>query len=357
MSLASTLGFGALILLISCLAGRVGGWLGVIDLPDRARKVHARPTPLVGGIALFVPLTLVALAEATHYEAASGVFSTLAAAGFSFMVLGWIDDRGHLSPRLRLVVATSLALSIFLLQPQLRLHTLQFGGLDVRLGYLALPFTILCLIGLQNAINMIDGLNGLLISLCLFWIVCLLMYAPPHLSYYLILMLLGLSVLLPFNLSGHLFLGDAGSYSLGVVIGLTMIHVYHESPDQLPMGTVVLWLMIPVIDCLRVMVERVLTGRSPLAGDRNHLHHVLLRRFSDRTALLVYLAIAALPGLLAAVWPSTTGAMAATAVLGWVVVLLWIRTSEARGSKAVRGGSFGRTLASGRWVSSSRPRP
>jgi UDP-GlcNAc:undecaprenyl-phosphate GlcNAc-1-phosphate transferase len=91
--LLSAVWFGLTVLVCCSLAGPVGRLLGVIDYPDGGRKSHARPTPMVGGIALMVPLLLVALAEGTLYGGNFEIFTALLLVGGGFLVLGWYDDR------------------------------------------------------------------------------------------------------------------------------------------------------------------------------------------------------------------------------------------------------------------------
>lgn len=302
----------------------MGRLLGVIDYPDGGRKSHARPTPLVGGIALMVPLLLVAFAESLWYGGSGGIFGILAIGGLGFLLLGWYDDRDHVPPGARLVISASLCGALVLLQPNLILTEIEFApNLVLKLGVIAVPLTILCLVGLQNSINMADGMNGLLIGLAAFWTGCLMLYAPDHLQLYLRFMLLGLVILLPYNLRDSLFLGDAGSYSIGATIGLLMIYCYNEGDGRLPMLTVVLWLFVPVADCLRVMFTRLLSERSPLTADKNHLHHRLKRRWDPTQSLVIYLALVGVPSLAAAVWLPLTELMLTLMVAGYSG-LLWL---------------------------------
>jgi UDP-GlcNAc:undecaprenyl-phosphate/decaprenyl-phosphate GlcNAc-1-phosphate transferase len=298
----SALWFGLAVFACCSLAGPVGRLLGVIDYPDGGRKSHARPTPLIGGIALMVPLLLVALVESIARGGTGAIFESLVLVGGGFLVLGWYDDRHHIQPAVRLLVSTALFGAVILLQPDLALTTLDLG-IVIPLWVLAFPFTILCLVGLQNAINMADGMNGLLIGLSMFWTVCLLIYAPEHLRLYLTLMLLGLAILLVYNLVGALFMGDAGSYAIGGSIGVLMLYSYDSADGALPMLTVLVWLLVPVLDCLRVMATRALHGRSPLEADENHLHHRLARQWRWPICLGIYLGIVTVPGLSAALWP------------------------------------------------------
>ena len=222
----SAVGFGLSVVLCCSLAEPMGRLLGVIDYPDGGRKSHAKPTPMVGGIALMVPLLLVALAKTLLGAAPVGIFATLAVLGLGFLILGWYDDRQHAPPSARLVVASGLFGAVVLLQPDLLLSEIDLGPQlgAIPLWSLSFPFTVLCLVGLQNSTNMVDGMNGLLIGLALFWTGCLMLYAPEHLMVYLQFLMIGLLILLPYNLFGVLFLGDAGSYSIGATIGILMIY-------------------------------------------------------------------------------------------------------------------------------------
>ena len=208
----------------------------------------------------------------------------------------------------------------------------------IPLGIMAFPFTILCLVGLQNAINMADGMNGLLIGLSMFWTACLLKHAPDQLTPYLILMLLGLAILLLYNLAGALFLGDAGSYAIGGTIGILMIYAYQSADGSLPMLTVVLWLLVPVVDCLRVIPMRVLQRRSPFEPDKNHLHHRLDRRWGWPKCLVIYLALVVIPGAIGALQPELSLAMIvlSLACYGGLLLITRNRLSDTPGPRSRR---------------------
>ena len=330
MTAISTLCFVALVLICCSFAQRVGAWLDVIDHPDSTRKRHPRPTPLVGGIALMVPLLLVMVYQGVVRPDMAIVFLVLGLAGFGFMSLGLFDDRHQVSPGLRLLISTGLCTVLLLIDPSLQIERLDLGLVTIQLGLVALPFTVLCLVGLQNAVNMADGLNGLVIGLCIFWTICLLLYAPPELVPFLSLLLVGLFILLPYNLANRLFLGDAGSYALAVSIGFLMLYIYHSTHGRLPMLTVVLWLLVPVLDCLRVMVSRILANRSPMLADTDHLHHRLARSLRWPLSVLIYLALATLPGLVAAFWPALSEPLLLVGLGAYASVIWLTRPREPR---------------------------
>jgi UDP-GlcNAc:undecaprenyl-phosphate/decaprenyl-phosphate GlcNAc-1-phosphate transferase len=337
----SAIWFGLAVFACCCVAEPVGQLLGVIDHPDGGRKSHARPTPMVGGIALMVPLLLVALVEAIWHSPAADIFPTLLLVGSGFLLLGWYDDRHHVPPRVRLLISSALFGAV-ILQQSLALTALDFGGLVIPLWILALPFTVLCLVGLQNAINMADGMNGLLIGLSMFWTACLLVYAPEELQLYLTLMLLGLVILLLYNMAGALFLGDAGSYAIGGTIGILMIYCYQRADGDLPVLTVVLWLLVPVVDCLRVMVTRAFQQRSPLEADKNHLHHRLARHWPWPICLAIYLAVVVVPGSIGARWPEWSVAMIVVS-LACYGGLLWLTPIRRRAVSEPRRAAPDRT--------------
>ena len=153
----------------------------------------------------------VVLASTTGF---APLYASLAVILALFLLLGLVDDRRHIRPLLRLGISVAASIAVLVAVPGLELTFLKFSFLTNTffLGGFGLAFTVLCLVGLQNAINMADGKNGLVIGLMLIWTVGLLHFAPAHVEPVLIAFALGLAIALPFNLSGRLSLGDSGTY-------------------------------------------------------------------------------------------------------------------------------------------------
>ncbi|MEM8799598.1 MAG: hypothetical protein AAGF15_05920, partial [Pseudomonadota bacterium] len=129
-----------------------------------------------------------------------------------------------------------------------------------------------------------------------------------------------------FNMSGKLFLGDAGSYGLAALIGFLAVMTYGHGVTGLYADQIALWFLIPVLDCLRLMLSRHLDGRSPFAGDRNHLHHYLASVMPWRWGLAVYLGMVAIPSIVSVFWPAATLPIAIlTAALYFVVIFALAR--------------------------------
>lgn len=300
--------FAAAFALAVCLAAdRIGGLLGVMDSPDGVRKVHEKDTPLVGGVATVVPVVglLVYAGASSGY---APLYLVLAAVAGGSLVLGYMDDRGHVRPSWRLLGLASLCVAALYAAPALRIDAFAFSftSVPVFLHGWATLFTAVCLVGLQNAVNMADGENGLASGLALIWLMCLLAYAPDHLTPILAVSALCLLIAIPFNWTGRLFLGDAGAYALGGAVGAMAVYVYDVGFTALPADVVALWFLVPVADCLRLMATRALAGRSPFSSDRNHLHHVLNGLMPRGWALTVYFLLVAVPAALAYAFPEMT---------------------------------------------------
>ncbi len=298
-----------LISLATCFfAAPIGRVLGVIDAPDGQRKLHVSETPLVGGLAIMSPLLLAALYFA-YISEFMPILTAFAGATFSVLILGLVDDRRHIKPYVRLSISLVICGLVLYGVPAINVTFLHFTFLDQPIfldRVWAVVFTLLCLVGLQNAINMADGKNGLVMGMTLIWVLLLTIYSPMHIRPLLIVFAVGLCVALGFNLGGRLFLGDSGAYSISLAIGMLAIYAYKVGFDRLPADIVALWFLIPVVDCLRLMVSRMVGGRSPFSSDRNHLHHMLLEMMPWRWALTTYLGLVGIPAVFALFYPALT---------------------------------------------------
>lgn len=306
-----------------CVAARpIGQRLQLLDLPDGLRKLHSEPTPLVGGFAISLPVALLSLVLGLVI----GDFAQLgglALAILGFFALGVVDDRFNLSPAVRLLCSVLLILLTLNVVPEFRVQNLTFSFFDAPLSISSwhYVFNLVVIVGFIYALNMADGVDGLVAGLAIIWTGLLMVFAPDHFIPVLVALLSGLVVFFVFNIRKRLFLGDSGSYSLAICIGLLSIATYNENQGNLAADTVAIWLIIPVMDCLRLIALRVAQGSSPLSADNNHLHHVLLRRFPRIGVLTIYFSLVAIPSGLAASWPEHVPLWAAFAVIGYCISL------------------------------------
>lgn len=281
-------------------APRVADLLGVIDHPGaQDHKKHVKPTPLVGGLAA-IPPAMVMLVYVYSTGLASNAHTravlALLLAGLGSMLVGFFDDRRHIPALTRLFLCALIFLATVASGPEFSVTTLDIQGLafSLQLGVLAVPFTVLCLLAFQNAVNMADGRNGLVTGLALIWLVTLLSYKPEFLFLPLLVLTLGVLLVSAANIGGRLFLGDAGTYGLGAIIGLSTIWI-HQQNIGLHTIDIVIMFFFPICDMLRLIVFRILNSRHPFAADNHHLHHYLDQSIGWMWGRKIYLFAAALP--------------------------------------------------------------
>jgi len=257
--------------------------VGLIDQPG-GRKVHARPTPLVGGLAMYVALAAVVIGFGLLEIIPAPV---LAAMGL-LVAVGVLDDRfgTHVYYRFAAQIIAALIL-VFWGGIQVDSLGNLLGLGPIELGWLAVPFTVFAIVGFINAFNMLDGLDGLATSIGLVTTVAigLLAYHAGQAdllqaALLLATLLIGFSLFnyrFPWRRQAIVFMGDAGSNSVGLLLAWLAISLLDRPNHELtPMS--ILWLLgFPVLDFLGVMWKRKRQGKSAFDPGRDHCHHELQR--------------------------------------------------------------------------------
>jgi UDP-GlcNAc:undecaprenyl-phosphate GlcNAc-1-phosphate transferase len=317
----------AIALLVCLNAQWLGRHLFVMDIPDAERKRHAEPTPLVGGIAILTALMIWQLGELYLFPAGNvAVQKVLLFCGAGVAAMGFIDDQTPTYPLVRLLSLLIFVGIAFTIDPSLIAAGLNWtNGIGTAMptwAYLALMSV--SVVGLVNAANMADGQNGLLTGLFLIWALCLALVSGGA-SYCPLILLGAAAIVFLFNLPGRLFLGDCGSYGVTFVIAVLSIRAHARG--EITVATIIVWFFIPITDCLRLMITRRRSGRSPLSADRDHLHHRLEARFGTRSALAIYLGTVAMTSIIAAALPDL--AVVCIAVLAlFYSAAIWLTTER-----------------------------
>ncbi len=325
--------------------------IGLVDLPD-ARKSHHGPIPLIGGLAIFVAVAAASLVPGlTSPSAGAPQMVSFLLGGVLLVAVGVIDDFVELSPMIRFVAQAAAALVMIfgagVVLSDLGGMTLTGGPLE--LGVLAIPFTIFATIGVINALNMCDGLDGLsgsqtLVSLAGFGIAQSLWGHGASTG---LLLALGGGVIgfLLFNLRllgrsrAAIFLGDAGSMFIGFALTWFAISL-SQGPDRVLKPAAALWfIMVPIMDAVAMMLRRILNGRSPFAADREHLHHIFLLAgygVNQTVAIMATLGAVGVVVGLASVWWDWPDLAVAGAFLGVGLLYFWMITHAWRAMRFLR---------------------
>lgn len=271
---------GLLILMLRRPAER---W-GLVDHPG-GRKRHAAPVPLTGGIAITAALLLALAVSFSAFAQYSALF-----AGILLLALvGLMDDLGEVSPgsKMLLQVIAALLMTSWGENFLVNLGDL-FGTNPINTRHWAIPLTVFATLAVVNAVNMLDGLDGLAGSLVLGIVGVLagFAWAVGDLNAAKILVVLAgaLAGFLFFNLPWPLrgrhrtFMGDAGSMVVGFAVAWFSVSLTQRGGAAVP-PPVMLWVLgIVLMDVFTVTVRRLARRRSPMAADRDHIHHMLLRR-------------------------------------------------------------------------------
>jgi UDP-GlcNAc:undecaprenyl-phosphate GlcNAc-1-phosphate transferase len=275
-------------LLLTPLARRLASYLGIVDCPDEHRKLHAQPTPLGGGIAVLFAFAIAVVVVANWSMSQRAVFSEdvsfvlgLSLASVIICGVGLLDDRYHLRGRQKLV--GQLAAAGVLVASGLCIQRIQAFNLTIDLGIAAVPFTLFWMIGAINALNLIDGVDGLATSVGIVLSLSIAAIAGMtghRTEAFLALAMAGaLGGFLVYNRSpASIFLGDAGSMLIGLVVGVLAIRGSFKGPATAALAAPLAICAIPILDVTMAILRRRLTGRSIYIPDRGHLHHLLLKR-------------------------------------------------------------------------------
>ncbi|WP_414491284.1 glycosyltransferase family 4 protein [Sutcliffiella horikoshii] len=278
------------VVLITPLVMKLALKWGVTDKPNE-RKVHQKLMPRLGGLAIFIGLFLgYIISDLSEYHISSISFALII-----IVLTGFLDDLFQISPWKKLfgqILATLIVIQSGLL---IEFLNIPFFGTVQLLDYWSYIFTFLWIIGITNAVNLIDGLDGLAAGVSCVIIITILGSAISNekvLISTLAVMVLGSTLgFLPYNFNpAKIFMGDTGSLLLGFSIAIISLLGLYKSVALFNITITVLILGVPVIDTVLAIIRRLINRKPITQPDKKHLHHQILSLgFSHRnTVLLIY---------------------------------------------------------------------
>jgi UDP-GlcNAc:undecaprenyl-phosphate GlcNAc-1-phosphate transferase len=276
--------------------------LGLVDVPDGGRRRHLRTVPRGGGIPLFIAVSAVLFLVRTFgpYQLeplafeAGPTFGTLVLGGIAMLVLGFIDDVRGLSARSKFLVEVAIAIALF--AGGLRIDVLNLGFAAIQFNTaLSLIVTVLWVVGLTNAFNLIDGSDGVAGGAAVFAALALALVAAlsgDGLGAAIALAIAGATFgFLFYNFPpASIFLGDSGSLFLGYSLAALGVLTAQKAPTMLAVAIPVVSCGLPILDVCLTIARRFLRGGPLFTGDRGHIHHRLLDlgHSPRQVALLLY---------------------------------------------------------------------
>jgi len=321
--------FAALVTLVVLpIVRRISEKVGALAMPGE-RKSHTGSVPQSGGVAIFFGFLVATL----FFNRTSPEIIGFLLGGTVITGVGLLDDIFDLPPITKFFGQILAALIVIYSGVRIEFVANPTGGGLVNLGFLSLPFTFLWIVGVANAINFLDGLDGLAagVSGISAWTLGVVALLTGRYDAAVLAFTLGAAAFafLPTNFSDShdrkMFMGDAGSnflgYSLAVVSIMGMVKVAAAFSMLLPM----LVLAIPIFDTGFAIIRRVLSGKSPFEPDSAHLHHRIMHRgFTHKQTACIIYGVNMILGVIAIASTRMTGPQAVGTFLATAIVLFAI---------------------------------
>lgn len=276
--------------------------IGAIDVPRDNRRMHDHPIPRLGGLAIFIAFVITTIMFCEY----SPILPVLWFGGLVMAVLGVLDDVFRLNAFVKLAV--QIAAAFIPISQGYLIEYINIFGNYIDFGPFAIPVTLLWVVGLTNAINFIDGLDGLscgisaICSLSLLFVT--LIMAEP--SSALLMAILAGSCLgfLPFNTNpAKIFMGDTGALFLGYTLAVLSIGGLFKFHTVVSFMIPISIFAIPIFDTAFAVFRRLLHGKSPFAPDRGHLHHRLIDMgFNQKQSVYILYSICGILGISAVIF-------------------------------------------------------
>ncbi len=267
--------------------------VGAVDEPG-GRSVHQKPTPHLGGLAIFIPFSLAVIGILGWDEP---FVKAAVLGGLAILAVGVVDDFLSFTPLAKLVGQILAAFIPVAYGIQIEFLTNPLGGL-IYLGVLSLPLTVFWIVSFTNIINLIDGLDGLaagvsVIASLILMVSGLQMLGTHPMAEFAVVMTAALAGsalgFLPYNFNpAKIFMGDAGAMFLGFALAVVSVEGLLKSTAAIALAIPVLALGLPIMDTVFAVIRRVRNGQPIGKADRGHIHHRLLSLgLSHRDAVLV----------------------------------------------------------------------
>lgn len=292
----------AISLILTPVVIKVGPKFGYLDIPKDNRRMHKRPMPIAGGVAIYLAATVAIL---VFIPLNKNIISLLIGSTV-ILISGLLDDKYSISPKAKIFFQLVAGLIIALSGSQIEFFTNIISTKEVVwLKYLSIPVTLFWICGITNTVNLIDGLDGLAAGISLISAISLMCIALKMnlLAVAIIAAAIGGGCLgfLPYNFNpAKIFMGDTGALYLGFMLSYISIQGVMKYATTLMIFVPVLVLGVPVFDTAFAMIRRYISGKKIFAADKGHLHHRLLALgLTQRQTVLILYAISLIFGILA----------------------------------------------------------
>jgi UDP-GlcNAc:undecaprenyl-phosphate GlcNAc-1-phosphate transferase len=268
----------------------ISTYFKLIDKPNKRKnkKLHKKPTPITGGVFLFFIIIIISILNLNSFGIISSLYYLFFFASIFF--IGILDDKYDIDPIIRIFYKI-FVISIFIsFDNDLIITELRTSLIDSNYNINNFFFTTMCILALMITFNMMDGIDGIVLLVFLTLIILITIFMGKYLFANYALLIFATGLLLIANLKRLLFLGSSGNQILGLFVALMLIKNYNKNINVMA-EDIILLLLIPHIDLIRLLITRSLKGKSPLDSDNNHFHHIILKLFKKNYFVFLYYLI------------------------------------------------------------------
>jgi len=297
--------------------------LGAIDVPKDERRMHSKPIPRMGGLAVFIAFSITSMG----FCQLSPSLIALWFGGLIIIIVGMLDDIFRINAWVKFFV--EIAVAFIPVAQGITIEFINIFGNYIVLGVFEIPVTVLWIVGLTNAINLIDGLDGLscgVSAICsLSMLLCTIMLGD-NASITLLTGILAASCLgfLPYNTNpAKIFMGDTGALFLGYTMAVLSLEGLFKFHAVLSFIIPISIFALPLFDTIFAFTRRILHGKSPFSPDRGHIHHRLIDLgFNQKQSVGILYSISGILGISAIMFTSENLIRAGLIIITGVTILL-----------------------------------
>jgi UDP-GlcNAc:undecaprenyl-phosphate GlcNAc-1-phosphate transferase len=267
--------------------------INIFDYPDKKRKFHNKPVPLLGGLIFLLNIICFMF---FYFARLSNLEVNIILCSVAFLLVGVVDDKYNLSPKGKFLLLITFLLVFFYLNEDMIINHLNIYNHSINLYINTRMFlSILCVLLFVNALNLFDGINlqsSLYSVFSLFYL-----YNQGTSKEVILIVIFSLFLIIYLNSKNKLFMGDSGTLFLGCLISLLVIKNYQVAKFS-GVDEVFLLMIFPGLDMFRLFIQRVYNKKNPFVGDREHIHHYFLRIYGYKFSILSLIILSISPILL-----------------------------------------------------------
>ena len=277
----------------------ISKFINLYDFPDNRLKTHKKKISLIGGTIVMLNIFFLLFIDFAFqikffdfFQSTTEIFSFLVVL-FLFFILGFYDDKYKIKPYVKFFLSILISICYVFTNKNIIVDSFSISIYEYRifLEVFSVLFTVFCIIVLINSLNFYDGINGQLLIFFLIMFSYLLLKTNRFEFYSLIIIIILFCLFL--NLNNQMFLGDNGVYVMSTILITSIIYEHNVYKNFIYADEIFFLLLLPGIDLIRLTVVRLMNGKNPFYGDRNHIHHLMIKRYSllITNIFLVFLSI------------------------------------------------------------------